>query len=60
MQYSHYIFGPGFSHPIDSGKSKSYYLINTNLFLVSFVKIFIEFFLYLITYTLLCLQKLEG
>ena len=36
--------GLGFSSPIDSGKSKSYYLINANLFLVSFVKKFIEFF----------------
>lgn len=44
MQDSHYIFGLGFSRTIDSGKSKSYYLKNTNLFLVSFVKIFIEFF----------------
>tara|TARA_B110000467_G_scaffold135702_1_gene132771 strand:+ start:75 stop:326 length:252 start_codon:yes stop_codon:yes gene_type:complete len=30
--------GLGFSSPIDSGKIKSYYLINAGLFLVSFVK----------------------
>ena len=30
--------GLGFSSPIDSGKIKSYYLINAGLFLVSFVE----------------------
>ena len=39
-----YQCGLGFSSPIDSRKSKSYYLKNANLFLVSFVKMFIEFF----------------
>jgi hypothetical protein len=36
--------GLGFFSPIDSEKSKSYYLVNAILFLVSFVKMFIEFF----------------
>jgi hypothetical protein len=39
-----YQCGLGFSSLIDSKKSKSYYLKSVNFFLVSFVKIFIEFF----------------